>query len=400
MSTGTFTGTLTGTFTFDDTAPPDTELPPEPQPEPPEGLQAIPVAMFNPQNFDSEPTPEDPWLEEGSWDYWGTTLEKGGPIIGMPLAVGINPNYGGDAYAWAAPDSIMVEDDNPAWMISMGLNMPGGPSLTDAAAGAMDGEWNNAIGSARFGASYGHSSNPDNPWDTEGMPQARSHILLRPGWEHTGGWYTWGMSAWGQVPTWPQDFAAAFRRCVDRCREHCARLDMHGNTCKLTVIFNPNGDYAHPGYIDLDGHYPGDDHVDVCAIDVYDMPQWQGGEGRKGDNRPLLKRSISDQGGRNARGTPNLSPQERWDQFILPNLVAIDAYAHAHGKGVGVCEWAAGGGAGDNPVFVEQMAVWAASAQSPVAVLGYWSGGPDSGYDGDISKYPLQQDAYVRNYGA
>lgn len=394
-----FTGTFTGTLTLTETVPPDTETPPEPQPEPPEGLQAIPVAMFSPANLDSQSTPDDPWRERGSWDYWGMTLQKTGPVICMPLACGINPNYSGDAYSWAAPDSIMVNEPNDAWMISMGLNMPEGPSLTDAATGAMDGEWGNAIGSARFGAQFGHGTG-ENPWDLAGMFQARSHIYLRPGWEETGSWYTWSMGAWGQVPTWATDFAAAFRRCVDVCRNYCATPDMNGDTCQVTVCFNPNGDYSIPAYINLDDHYPGDAHVDACCIDVYDMPMWQGGEGRKGNSRPLLKRSLSDQGGRNARGTPNLSPQERWDQFILPNLQAIDAFAHAHGKAVGVCEWAAGGGAGDNPVFVEGMAAWAASAQSPVAVLGYWSGGPDSGYDGDITKYPLQMDALIRNYGA
>lgn len=369
--TFTFTGTLVGTgrLTFNAETP---------QPEPPAGLQAIPVAMFSPANLDATATPDDPYRERGSWDYWGNSLQKGGPVVAMPLAVGINPNYNGDAYSWAAPDSIIVQDPNPAWMISMGLNMPEGPSLTEAGSGAMDGEWGNAIGSARFGAQFGHGTG-STPWDLDGMFQARSHIYLRPGWEETGSWYTWSMGSPGQVASWAQDFAAAFRRCVEMCRNYCSTPDMNGNTCKLTVCFNPNGDYAVPAAINLDEHYPGDGWVDCCAIDVYDMPQWQGG--------------VDDS------GNPLLSPDERWAQFTLPNLQAIDAFAAAHGKSVGVCEWAAGA-AGDNPTFVDGMAAWAASAASPVAVLGYWSGGPDSGYDGDITKYPLQMAAFIRNYGA
>lgn len=352
----------------------------------PTGLQAIPVAMFAPQN----PNSTDPVKATGSWEYWGNQLQKTGPVITMPLAVGVEPNYGGDAFAWVDPTSIMVQDTNPAWMLSVGLNMPQGPTLTEAAASGlalydpgapMDLNWANAAG-ARYGQYYGNpnGTGPGSDYTPSHQRQVRDVLYIRPGWEMTLGQYTWAMDAPGQVSTWAADFKAAFRRCVEVFREVCSRPDVNGKTTKVVAIFNPNGNYWVPAAINLDDFYPGDDIVDCMAIDIYDQPEFQGGYQADGV-------------------TPNLSPIDRFNQFVLPNLQAIDAYAHAHGKSVGVCEWAAGAGGGDNPTYIDQMAAWVGSAQSEVAVMGYWSGGPDSGYDGDITEYPQQEARFIANFG-
>jgi hypothetical protein len=363
-------GSPAGPWVFDQQA----AAPPPPPPPPPAGLGAVPIGIFSPLN----PNATDQFKESGSWEYWGETLlGRATPVITEPLATGINPNYGGDAFGWTDPASIMVQDTNPTWMLQVGLSSPGGPTLTAAATGAMDQDWGNAAGSARFGASYGHSTGA-NLWDPTGMKQARKVLYARFGWEETGDWNVWGMNAPGQVSTWAADFKAAFDRAATIFRNECAIPDQDGNTCTVIVVFNPNGDYASKG-INLDDHAP--TNWDIAAVDVYDQPKWQGGYQSDGV-------------------TPALDPLTRFNQFILPNLQAIDAYAKAHSKKVGICEMGAGD-SGDNPVFIQQIAAWAASAQSPVGIIGYQNEHrADAGLDTDLEMFPEEKDAFIKAFKA
>lgn len=349
-------------------------------PPPPTGLQSIPIAMINVWNGKDTVGPSnDPYQTLGGPVYMAGVLNKtgfqapaNGGIITMLAGVGVNPNYGGDAFVWSSP-SEPANYGMPNVMVSVGLTAPSGngvPTLNQAAApdsvplgqGPMDGNWQNAAYRCIYGVNAGdvNGSNPAK----DGAP-TRTFCIARLGWECTGNWYAWGMNS-PQNPnggTWAADFKQAFRRCAKIFRAAYAAI---GGTC--LIVFNPNGDYSYPAGIDLSGFYPGDDVVDICAIDIYDQPQYQGGL--------------------NASNQPNLAPQDRFNQFVLPNLQAIDAFAKAHGKGVGVCEWGVGAG-GENVPFVNGMAAWAAAAASPVKVLGYWNS--NSGYPGQLTGYAPSQ---------
>jgi len=91
--------------------------------------------------------------------------------------------------------------------------------------------------------------------------------------------------------------------------------------------------------VPFEAYYPGDDVVDYVGVDIYDY--WE-------DER---------------HGPVPADPQERWDtQFHEPAGVAeLFAFADAHDKPITIPEWGLSapwikGGAGDNPMFVENVA--------------------------------------------
>jgi hypothetical protein len=348
-------------------------------------LGTIPIAMYAPQNPNVQNPAAPDWGASGSWEYWGETLlGRPGPIIAMPQAVGINPNYGGDIDVWQGGDLSINTDTTIQWMISVGLSYPGGPTLTAAAAAGvalndasapMDADWANAALSARFGSdTAGIIQN--GVWSQANEVQHHSIIYLRPGWEMTGDWYT----AWGRNNAdFDTAFGPAFVRCVEIFRSMYSQPDKNGNTCQVIAVFNPNYDYATVG-INLDSIYPGDAYVDMIALDLYDQPQYQGGLEADGV-------------------TPVLSGAARFAQYCLPPLQAADAYAKTHSKQVGICEFGAGA-AGDNPDFINGVANWASQAQSVVGVLGYWGGNADSGYNSDLDSFPNEKAAFIADFHA
>jgi hypothetical protein len=141
---------------------------------------------------------------------------------------------------------------------------------------------------------------------------------LRLGWEANSP----ENYAWSAVPD-PDAYRAAFRRVVGvvRAEAPAARFDWG-----LTVAVD--------GAFDARRCYPGDDVVDVVGLDVYDMsPQ-------------------------------PLAADERWDwyQCAPGGLDEIAEFAVAHGKPLGVDEWAVASrtwnGGGDDPAFVERFRAW------------------------------------------
>jgi hypothetical protein len=322
----------------------------------------VPIAMQSPV---TQTVGVDPWTS------WGQTLKRPGPIIGMPNGVGVGDpgNYQGESYfSFSDPMQPIVTTHFVYFLSSIGLNYkgPGAPTMADAASGTMDQPWGDAAGKTRGAEGYG------DPWTFPPLTEVRPSCIIRPGWEMTGDWYSWGMNAPGQLayPDWCTAFKTAYRRCVNLWREIMPTMPSVGS------CFNPNGDYLTKG-VNLDDFYPGDDIVDSIGVDIYDYPQWQGGMQADGV-------------------TPILSPQDRWDQFILPNLQAADAYAAAHGKQVCVPEAGAGEGGGDNPTFVTALAAWCASAQAPVNFIGWWGSG---GYNSNLEDYPQQKAAFIAAFG-
>ncbi|MEM9963680.1 MAG: glycosyl hydrolase [Pseudomonadota bacterium] len=81
-------------------------------------------------------------------------------------------------------------------------------------------------------------------------------IHVRTGWEFNGDWMTW--SAIGKAEL----YNTAFRRFVDRFREHADRF-----------VFEWCPNYGDQG-MNPELAYPGDDYVDVIGMDFYYDPRW------------------------------------------------------------------------------------------------------------------------------
>jgi len=110
--------------------------------------------------------------------------------------------------------------------------------------------------------------------------------------------------------------------------------------------------------IPLDAYYPGDDVVDIIGVDVYDF--W---------DEPIL-------------GPAPVDPVARWAQrYVEPGGTgSVVAFAKAHDKPLSIPEWglsAVGhkGGAGDNPMFVDEIA--AIVADNDVSYQSYFQATTD-----------------------
>jgi len=323
----------------------------------------------------ANPPPGDPYFYTNSWEYDAGLLNRTTPILALPLAVGINSNYPGDVTLWynsSDPISGQINlDTKNDWVISVGLNYPTDNSfqspaavtLTQAASGAMDANWNFAANVAAYGISY-TSANPQ---------PARRNIIVRPGWEMNGNWYCWGKGYPGQVGTWATDFAAAFARCAQIFKNVGQATGVN-----MIICLNLNGDFANVGggnFLDINTILsPAVIAItDMYAIDIFDKPQYQGGL--------------------DVNNNPILTNQQRFDQFVLPNLQSIANTAKTYSKMTGVCEFGAGDSTAfspDNPEFIASMAQWVRTSPAPVGIMAYWSGQSGSGYDGYLDTKPNQ----------
>ncbi len=157
-------------------------------------------------------------------------------------------------------------------------------------------------------------------------------VILRLGWEFNGNWYAW--SAGDDPASWVQ----FWRQIVDAMRS----VDGAGN---LVFCWNPNNGSSS---CDATAAYPGDDYVDVIAIDSYDQC-WLA------DTYPYPPDAGAQQ---------ILARQQRaWEQDICGNSRGLRFwadFARDHNKPFAIAEWGVfqrkdGHGGLDNPYYIEQM---------------------------------------------
>lgn len=191
----------------------------------------------------------------------------------------------------------------------------------------------------------------------KGHPDA----YLRIGWEFNGGWYSWAAAKD------PKAFVSYFRRIVAAFRSVPGQ--------KFRIVWNPaQGEQQ----IAPDKVYPGDDVVDIVALDFYNQ-SW----GRPQDR----------------------DPAERW-RNVLKQGYGLDwlaAFAARHKKPIALPEWGTGTrpdghGWGDDPLFVRNMAAWIKAHD--VVYHAYWD--YDAGdYNAEIStgRQPQSAAAFKENFG-
>lgn len=175
----------------------------------------------------------------------------------------------------------------------------------------------------------------------KGYPDA----YLRIGWEFNGGWYPWAAAKD------PEGFKAYFRRIVTAFRSVPGQ--------RFRIVWNPAQGQQQ---ISPDKVYPGDDVVDVIALDLYNQ-SWRPQDAK--------------------------DPKARWNNLLSQpyGLAWLREFASRHGKPIALPEWGTGTrpdghGYGDDPLFMRNMAAWIAA--NNVIYHTYWD--YDAGdFNGEIS---------------
>ncbi len=212
-------------------------------------------------------------------------------------------------------------------------------TLADGAKGTFDQEFV-LLGKQMVAAGYGDS-------------------YLRIGWEMNGSWNRWFA---GQDPV---SFRAYFRRIVHAFRS------VPGQHFK--IIWNPG-----MGVLNFapDQAYPGNGYVDVIGLDVY-----------------------------NTTWAPNgQDAASRWSYILTQpyGLNWLQTFAKLHRKPIAFPEWGTGTkpdghGAGDDPLFVNNMSAWIAN--NNVVMQGYWDYNAWD-YDAELSagQFPLSAAAFSTDF--
>lgn len=193
------------------------------------------------------------------------------------------------------------------------------------------------------------------------VENGRADAYLRIGWEFNGGWFPWA------AKKDPESFKAYFRRIAGIFRK--------AEGARFKIVWNPaRGKHQ----IEPDKLYPGDDVVDVIALDLYNQ-SW----------RPEDK----------------ADPKVRWRNHVVQpySLDWLRTFAAKHGKPIAIPEWGTGTspngrGMGDDPVFIREMANWIAA--NNVVFTGYWDY-PASDFNAEISGggAPLSARAFRDAFG-
>lgn len=190
----------------------------------------------------------------------------------------------------------------------------------------------------------------------KGYPDA----YLRIGWEFNGGWYPWAAARD------PKNFTAYFRRIVKAFRSVPGQ--------RFRIVWNPAQGVQQ---IAPDKVYPGDDVVDVIALDFYNQ-SWS---------------------------NPPADPEARFRAIATQpyGLSWLSDFAKKHGKPVALPEWGTGTrpdghGYGDDPVFIANVAAWIRA--NNVAYHTYWDY-PAADYNAEISTghKPLSAAAFRKAFG-
>jgi hypothetical protein len=190
---------------------------------------------------------------------------------------------------------------------------------------------------------------------------------IRLGWEFNASWMGWSVcnEQGTGLTSWARDFVPAFRNIVTTMRSVSgAHFKFIWNPLESSSASCPSGN--------LEKFYPGDNYVDMVALDVYD------GLGQKTSNPARWTDMVN---GVNGGGWTSMVPSAISGQkFKGYGLDWLAAFGQEHGKLIGIPEWgleskgqAAGGG--DDAYFVTQMANWIkANATGPAIFWNYGSG--------------------------
>jgi len=185
---------------------------------------------------------------------------------------------------------------------------------------------------------------------------------IRLGWEFQGGWFPWSIcNSDGQ-----KDFVAAFRNIVTSMRSVSG--------ANFQFIWNPDDSANTSCSGQLEDYYPGDNYVNMVALDVYDM---------NGGNDSDSARWSDLVNGVNAGGWTATAPEAiNGQSFEGYGLNWLVAFANEHGKEIGLPEWglwsSSNDGGGDDPYFINQMASWIKTyATGPTIFWNYDDGATD-----------------------
>ncbi len=191
--------------------------------------------------------------------------------------------------------------------------------------------------------------------------RGHADAYLRIGWEFNGGWYNWAAAKN------PDAFKRYFRRIVAAMRRVPGQ--------QFVIVWNPaQGEQQ----IAPDRIWPGDDVVDVIALDLYNQ-SW----------RP------QDRG----------DAQARWDYLVNQpyGLAWLRTFARQHNKPIALPEWGTGKrpdghGAGDDALFIRNMAKWI--RENDVVYHGYWDY-PAADFNGELSTgtQPASAEAFEDGFG-
>lgn len=174
------------------------------------------------------------------------------------------------------------------------------------------------------------------------VASGQDDATVRPGWEMNGGWYKW--AAAGKVA----DYAGCFRSLVRAMRA------VPGQHFTFAFCVNLGG-----GTFPAEQAYPGDAYVDYVGVDVYDT-SWS------------VYPPTADLSWQTAR--------ERawaWIERGDHGLAFWSSFAIAHGKRLGIDEWALtwrsdGHGGGDDSYYVDHLLDYVLDPSHAVAYAMYF----------------------------
>jgi len=191
---------------------------------------------------------------------------------------------------------------------------------------------------------------------------------IRIGWEFNGNWMGWSIcnGDGSGLTSWASDFVPAFQNIVTSMRS------VSGANFKF--IWNPldSSNVSCPG-ANLENFYPGDNYVDMVALDAYDAI----GEATSSDAARWSDLLNGVNAGNYTAVTPAAINGQGFQGYGLNWLAA---FGKAHNKEIGLPEWgldssSTNGGGGDDPYFVNQMASWIKANATGPAIFWNYGGG-------------------------
>jgi Glycosyl hydrolase family 26 len=186
---------------------------------------------------------------------------------------------------------------------------------------------------------------------------------IRLGWEFNADWMSWSVCNQGDsgLATWSGDFVKAFQNIVTSMRS------VTGANFKF--IWNPidSSNSSCPG-ANLENFYPGDNYVDVVALDTYD------GIGATVSDATRWTDLLN---GVNASNYTAVAPTAIAGQnYAGYGMNWLAAFGQEHSKEIGLPEWglestATNGGGGDDTYFMTEITDWIKTYISGPAI--YWN---------------------------
>ncbi len=282
-----------------------------------------------------------------------------GITVGTPSAITAWESFRGSAvgaiHAFAAR-SNWSEVESAGWIMGYYKSSPEllvisqpfwpegtGGSMSACASGSYDANWK------RYGSMLQASGRKDK-------------TVTRLAWEFNGDWFQWSSRN-------PTEWKACWRKVVTAVRSTAPGA-------KFEWAMNAHGSQESDG--DAWKSYPGDDVVDLVGIDPY-------------DHYPASRTAAE-------------FDEQCNDSEGLCNVIK---FARQHGKKVGVGEWGVakdssngGGGAGDNPVYIQKMYETFYAARD---VMGYETYFNEEAYGNALvnpRQNPRSADLYVSLFGA